>query len=112
MWIEVIKLRSPGINEDLPDKNLLVKLAQVSRAGGPWKMQIYRHATVESDMAVHLIWKTGFPESGGSAAPGPDQVGSGYRRPPLPVPQGRMARQPGRNGSQRPTHPFGPDHRR
>jgi hypothetical protein len=67
MWIEVIKLRSPGINEDLPDKNLLVKLAQVNRAGGPWKMQIYSHVTVESDIAVHLIWKTGSPESGGSA---------------------------------------------
>ena len=67
MWIEVIKLRSPGIKEDIPDKNLLAKLAQVNRAGGPWEMQIYCHATVESDMAVHLIWKTGFPESGGSA---------------------------------------------
>lgn len=66
-WIEVIKLRSPGINEELPDKNLLVKLAQVNCAGGPREIQIYRHVTVESDMAVHLIWETGSPESGGSA---------------------------------------------
>lgn len=66
-WIEVIKLRSPGIKEDIPDKNILVKLAQVNRTGGPREIQIYRHATLESDMSVHLTWITGSPESGESA---------------------------------------------
>ncbi len=64
-WLEVIKLRSTGKDSTLL-KELLLSL---DKSGQPTlvEMKTYHHATLETDLIVHLHWESGKLERNGSA---------------------------------------------
>ncbi len=64
-WLEVIKLRAAGKSSGVL-QGLSLMTAQIDR-GVPVEMKIYRHASFDADLAVHLHWKTKVPEPKGSA---------------------------------------------
>jgi hypothetical protein len=64
-WLEVIKLRSVGKNPGSLEE-LLRSMSQVKQ-NGLLEMQTYRHAALETDLSVHLLWESEFPEMNGSA---------------------------------------------
>jgi len=63
-WLEVIKLRSAGKNSGSLEE-LLRSMSQVKQRG-LLEMQTYRHAALETDLSVHLLWESEFPETNGS----------------------------------------------
>ena len=64
-WLEVIKLRSAGKDPGSLEE-LLRSMSQVKQSGLV-EMQTYRHAALETDLSVHLLWESDFPEMNGSA---------------------------------------------
>ena len=64
-WVEVIKLRSAGKGSGVLEEFLL-PMAKVSQSGLV-EMKTYRHAALETDLSVHLHWKSERPEQNGSA---------------------------------------------
>ena len=61
-WVEIITLRSPGnINRELVDE--LLKGVDDSDAATDTpkhlvEIKIYRHSVVESDLSIHIYWKS------------------------------------------------------
>ncbi len=64
-WLEVIKLRSAGKNPWSLEE-LLRSMAQVKQTGLV-EVQTYRHAALDTDLSMHLLWESEFPEMNGSA---------------------------------------------
>jgi hypothetical protein len=64
-WLEVIKLRSAGKDSELL-KELLLSIDNSSQSGLV-EIKTYRHAALETDLSVHLHWKSEQPEQNGSA---------------------------------------------
>ncbi len=64
-WLEVIKLRSTGKSSALMDE-LLMSVSQAGQSGLV-EMKTYRHAGLDTDLSVHLHWKSERPEQNGSA---------------------------------------------
>ncbi len=64
-WLEVIKLRSMRKNPGLLEE-LLRSMAQVKQTGLV-EVQTYRHAALDTDLSMHLLWESEFPEMNGSA---------------------------------------------
>jgi len=64
-WLEVIKLRSAGKNPGSLEE-LLRSMSQVKQ-NGLLEKHTYRHAALETDLSVHLLWESEFPEMNGSA---------------------------------------------
>jgi hypothetical protein len=63
-WLEVIKLRSAGEGSRLLEEFLVPidRLSQYGLVG----IKTYRHATLETDLSVHLFWESERPEQNGS----------------------------------------------
>jgi hypothetical protein len=64
-WLEIIKLRSAG-NHTVLLEELFQRIANSDKNMGLVEMKIYRHAALESDLSVHLHWKSEKPEKNGS----------------------------------------------
>ena len=64
-WLEVIKLRSAGKGSGLLEE-LLLSVNKFSQSGLV-EMRIYRHAVLETDLSVHLLWESEQPEQNGSS---------------------------------------------
>lgn len=64
-WLEVIKLRSAGQGSGLLEE----LLRSIDRFGqdGLIEMKTYHHASLETDLSVHLHWESGGPELNGTA---------------------------------------------
>jgi hypothetical protein len=64
-WLEVVRLRSTGKYEGSLQEFMrsLGKKKQPGLVG----MTTYRHAGLETDLAVHLCWDSESPEKNGSA---------------------------------------------
>jgi hypothetical protein len=57
-WIEIITLRSlVKANRQLVDE-LLRQLFQQKEAGLAAIIRVYHHPTVETDLSIHILWKT------------------------------------------------------
>ena len=61
-WVEIIALRSPGkINRELVDE-LLKGVDESDAATDTSKhlldIKIYRHSVVETDLSIHIYWKS------------------------------------------------------
>jgi hypothetical protein len=61
-WVEIITLRSPGnINRELVDE-LLKRVDESDVASDTSKhlveIKIYHHAVVETDLSIHIYWKS------------------------------------------------------
>jgi hypothetical protein len=63
-WLEVIKLRSAGKDSELL-KEFLLSIDKFSQRGLV-EIEIYHHATLETDLSVHLHWESERPERNGS----------------------------------------------
>ncbi|RPJ41950.1 MAG: hypothetical protein EHM27_04535 [Deltaproteobacteria bacterium] len=63
--VEIIKLRSP-LKASILLKEILAPMVKADQSG-LIKIKIYRHATLESDLSVHLHWEADGPEQNGSA---------------------------------------------
>lgn len=64
-WLEIIKLRSAGIEE-----GLLKEFLRSFRSGRSRELvgiETYRHAALENDLSVHLHWESERPAQDGSA---------------------------------------------
>ncbi len=64
-WLEIAKLRS-GERDSQLLKELLPSLDKLSQPGLAG-MKAYSHATLETDLSIHLHWESGRPEQNGSA---------------------------------------------
>jgi hypothetical protein len=64
-WLEVIKLRSAGKSPRLLEE-LLLSISKFSQSGLV-EIKTFRHAALESDLSLHLYWKSEGPERNGSS---------------------------------------------
>ncbi len=65
-WIEVITLRSREYVRDALISELLGPATQCPENGCLMSMTIYRNAWIDTDVSVHLRWKSISPEQQGS----------------------------------------------
>ena len=57
-WLEIINLRTPGQHfENVPDK-LIGLLSKTPQEADPFTIQIYCHATLDTDLSIHINWDT------------------------------------------------------
>jgi len=64
IWLEIIKLRCAGKGSAL--LNELLMSATQTRQSGLVDMKTYRHAALDTDLSVHLYWKSDRTEQNGS----------------------------------------------
>jgi len=65
-WIEEIRLRTLDYLRRQAALELLRQLqAEASAAGAT--CAVYHHATIETDVSIHLVWRSAIPEQGKSA---------------------------------------------
>ena len=57
-WLEIIKLRSAGNGLEALTEELLRPVSRADQEKGLKKIRLYRHATIETDLSVHLLWET------------------------------------------------------
>jgi hypothetical protein len=65
-WLEVIKLRAAGNDYGLLEE-LFREMNKAGQKRGLVEIKTYRHAALETDLSVHLHWKSERPEQNGSA---------------------------------------------
>ena len=57
-WLEMIKFRTSGQNlENMVDK-FIKPLTKDYEGAGLISMQVYSHATLNTDLSIHLYWDT------------------------------------------------------
>ena len=64
-WLEIIKLRSAGIEKSLLEEFL--RSFMLEQRGELIGIKTYRHAALENDLSVHLYWDSEKPKHEGSA---------------------------------------------
>ena len=64
-WVEIIKLRSAGIEQDLLEE-FLRSLAKSGQSSELLEIKTYRHAALQRDFSVHLYWKSERAEENGT----------------------------------------------
>lgn len=65
-WIEVINLRSYGKQLEMLGPELLESLRVEALPTGLLQTKTYRHATVDTDLSIHLYWESRDAEKDGS----------------------------------------------
>jgi len=63
-WLEIIKLRSTGIEKSLLEEFL--RSFMLDQSGELIGIKTYRHAALENDLSVHLYWDSEKPKQEGS----------------------------------------------
>ena len=66
-WIEIITLRSAGGTRDSIEQKIPRSVAEVDQSKNLVSVQVYRHATVDTDLSVHLLFECVRPEVQSSA---------------------------------------------
>ena len=61
-WIEIINLRSAGATRDSIEQKIPRSVAEVDQSKNLVSVQVYRHATVDTDLSVHLLFECVRPE--------------------------------------------------
>lgn len=64
-WLEVIKLRSAEKDSRVMEE-LLLSVRKFDQ-NGLVQTKIFRHASLDSDVSIHLHWESEWPEQNGSA---------------------------------------------
>lgn len=67
-WIEIITLRLAQENLEAVDPSFVISIVQDHQINGLEAIRVYRHATMETDLSVHLQWDSGLVEPRGSKA--------------------------------------------
>ena len=55
-WLEIIDLRSAGNGIEALKQTLLRPVTKNDHKGGLTKISLYHHASVETDLSIHLKW--------------------------------------------------------
>ena len=55
-WIEIINLRSAGAPRESIEQKVPRSVAEVDRGKNLVSIQVYRHATLDTDLGVHLLF--------------------------------------------------------
>jgi len=66
-WIEIINLRSAGIPREVIQQKVPRSVSEQERSKSPMSIQVYRHATLDTDLSVHLLFESPGPEARPSA---------------------------------------------
>lgn len=65
-WVEIIETRSIGNGQELFKQDLIESMINMDQEKGLKKIKIYRHATVDTDLSIHLYWESEKVEKRGS----------------------------------------------
>ena len=57
-WVEIIKVRTVGEPEFLLVTEVLRDFSAIHKGNQPVEVKLYHHATVESDLCIHLYWES------------------------------------------------------
>ena len=57
-WVEIIKVRTVGEPESLLVAEIFRDFSTMENGMTPATMKLYHHATVESDLCIHLYWES------------------------------------------------------
>jgi hypothetical protein len=66
LWVEIIETRSIGIAHEMFKQDLIQSMTKVDQEKDLKKIKIYRHATVDTDLSIHLYWESEKAEKRGS----------------------------------------------
>ena len=65
-WIEIVGLRTVGRDKEVAIKRLKQQIRQAECTERQVKIGIYHHATLETDLSIHLVWNSDKINRGGS----------------------------------------------
>ena len=65
-WIETVGLRTAGRDKEGAIKSLKQQLRNADHSERRVKIQIYHHATLETDLTIHLLWDSNKTSQRGS----------------------------------------------
>ena len=58
-WVEIIKVRMVGGEpESLIETEILQDFRTMEKGNQPTTITLYHHATVESDLSIHIYWES------------------------------------------------------
>ena len=57
-WIEIIKVRAAGTREKQTVADMLKDFNRMDGGTMPASVKLYHHATVESDLSIHIYWES------------------------------------------------------
>jgi len=61
-WIEIINLRSAGIPTESIKPKIPRSVAEADQSKNLVSVQVYRHATLDTDLSVHLLFESLRPD--------------------------------------------------
>ncbi len=61
-WVEIINLRSAGPPRETIEQKIPRSVAEGDRNENLVAIQVYRHATLDTDLSVHLLFEAQAPE--------------------------------------------------
>jgi hypothetical protein len=65
-WLEIIELRSVGARIELKESKLNYLIKELSESMKQVSVKIFNHATLESDLSIHLYHNSNHVEKSGS----------------------------------------------
>jgi hypothetical protein len=66
-WMEVIKLRIAETSPELVEQKIIKLITDVNKYDSMKEIKLYRHAMLDNDVSVHLLWESEKIEPQGSA---------------------------------------------
>ena len=66
-WIEIINLRSAGTPREVIEQKVPRSVSEQDRSKSPVAIRVHRHATLDTDLSVHLLFESLGPEARPSA---------------------------------------------
>jgi len=66
-WIETINLRSAGTPRERIEQKVPRSVSEQDRSRIPVSIRVYRHATLDTDLSIHLLFESPGPEARPSA---------------------------------------------
>jgi len=66
-WIEIINIRSAGVRREFIERKIPRSEKEVDREKGLVAIQVYRHATLDTDVSIHLLFEFPHPDASPSA---------------------------------------------
>ena len=67
-WIEVIKIQTGGCDQASLERQITELISNIGDSNGVKEIKLYHSAHVNSDLSIHLYWKSGKIEAQGSVA--------------------------------------------
>jgi hypothetical protein len=65
-WMEIIKIQTAGCNQESLEGQLTELISKMGVSDGMKEMRLYRNATVNNDLCIHLYWESAKAQEQGS----------------------------------------------